>query len=57
MPDTSPSFGDAQLRVVQVIRDHHPEWVDDAGECPACVPYELELAMSAPSAVHAALTD
>lgn len=40
----SGSFGDAQLRVIEVLRDQNPEWVDAAGECLPCVPYELELA-------------
>ncbi|MCI0534303.1 MAG: sigma-70 family RNA polymerase sigma factor [Verrucomicrobiales bacterium] len=30
MPDQSCSVGEAQLRVIEVIRDQHPEWVSDA---------------------------
>ena len=44
MPDQSCSVGNAQLRVVEVLRDQNPEWVDAAGECLPCVPHELELA-------------
>jgi hypothetical protein len=42
--DPSPSFGEAQLRVIEVLREQNPEWVDAAGECLPCVPHELELA-------------
>ena len=44
MPDESCSVGDAQLRVIEVLREQNPEWVDAAGECLPCVPHELELA-------------
>ena len=50
MPAQSCSVGDAQLRVIEVIRDQHPEWVDATGECLPCVPHELELAATTPSA-------
>lgn len=55
MPDQSCSVGDAQLRVVEVLREQNPEWVDAAGECLPCVPHELELAATTPPATNAIL--
>lgn len=52
MPAQSCTVGDAQLRVIQVLRDQNPEWVDAAGECLPCVPHELELAATTPSATN-----
>lgn len=49
MPDQACSVGDAQLRVIEVLRDQNPQWVDAAGECLPCVPHELELAAATAS--------
>lgn len=44
----APSCSDveAELQVLEVLRQLHPEWMDADGGCQACLLYSIELAAS-----------
>jgi hypothetical protein len=44
MNTQSCSHSEAELRVLEVFRRLHPEWVDASGGCQACLLYSMELA-------------